>query len=277
MELDQNSALIEELHDPLTHYTLTHVLAWRSTKHLGFLKDIWSRSITGYLMSRSKTSHKAKQIKLHFKGHLSWKIALLLRNTYNAIRMWDRDRILRNFKFEMLCASVRGHTKYKLWLWRFQTYVSAILTPKEAKEYFWNCTACTNGCTKKISPMIIWWHCMNSYWKKNHQETGRELHIFECQESSSLSLSLSAHLQMEMKEKFEEHAASLKAWKTRTKTDSSNDVYLKINILLAARVFHSEAGRTYGSFDNFKNVFERNQLTFPNYIHGLQCKKIFEK
>lgn len=48
--------------------------------------------------------------------------------------MGDGDRILRNSKFEMLCASVRGHTKYKLWLWRFQAYVTAILTQKRLKK-----------------------------------------------------------------------------------------------------------------------------------------------
>lgn len=88
------------------------------------------------------------------------KKALLLRDTYNAFRMGDGDRILRNSKFEMLCDSVRGHTKYKLQLWRFQAYVTAILTPKEAEKYLWNCTASTNGGTEIIFPMIIWWYCM---------------------------------------------------------------------------------------------------------------------
>lgn len=54
---------------------------------------------------------------------------------------------------------------------------------------------------------------------------------------SAKKAALSAHLQMEMKENLEVNAASLKAGKTRTKTDSSNDVYLKMNELLAARVF----------------------------------------
>lgn len=67
--------------------------------------------------------------------------------------MGGGDRILRNSKFEMLCASVRGHTKYKLWLWRFQAYVTAILIQKEAKEYLWNCTASANGGTKKNIPI----------------------------------------------------------------------------------------------------------------------------
>lgn len=116
------------------------------------------------------------------------KNALLLRDTYNAFRMGDGDRILRNSKFEMLCASVRGHTKYmyKLWLWRFQAYVTAILTPKEAEEYLWNCTASTNGGTEQNIPNDNLVELHVQLVKINHQETGRELHIFECQESSSL-------------------------------------------------------------------------------------------
>lgn len=67
-------------------------------------------------------------------------------------------------------------------------------------------------------------------------------------------------MQMEMKGNLEESAASLIAGKSRTKTDSSNDVYLIMKELLAARVFHSEASRTYDSFDNFKDVYERINL-----------------
>lgn len=68
---------------------------------------------------------------------------------------------------------------------------------------------------------------------------------------SAKKATLSAH---------EENAVSLKAGKTRTKTDSSNDVYHIMNELLEARVFHSEAGRTYVSFDNFRGVYERINL-----------------
>lgn len=64
---------------------------------------------------------------------------------------------------------------------------------------------------------------------------------------SAKKAALSAH---------EENAVSLKAGKTRTKTDSSNDVYHIMNELLAARVFHSEAG----SFDNFRGEYERINL-----------------
>lgn len=42
------------------------------------------------------------------------KKVLLLRDIYNVFWMGDGDRILRNFKFEMLCDLVRGYIKYKL-------------------------------------------------------------------------------------------------------------------------------------------------------------------
>lgn len=73
------------------------------------------------------------------------KNALLLRDTYDAFSMCDGERIVRNAKFEFLCADVRKHTKYKLWLWRFVAYIIALLSPKQAYEYMWNCASSTTG------------------------------------------------------------------------------------------------------------------------------------
>lgn len=150
MKLDQNLALIQEIHDPLTkNYTCTWL---KEYKTLGFFKrhlikeHNWIFDVPEQDQSQSKTD----LIALYRASFM--KNALMLRDTYNAFRMGDGDRILRNSKFEMLCASVRGHTKYKLWLWRFQAYVTAILIQKEAKEYLWNCTASKNGGTEKNIP-----------------------------------------------------------------------------------------------------------------------------
>lgn len=63
------------------------------------------------------------------------KNALLLRDTYDAFSMCDGERIVRNAKFEFLCADVRKHTKYKLGLWRFVAYIIDLLSPKQAYEY----------------------------------------------------------------------------------------------------------------------------------------------
>lgn len=71
------------------------------------------------------------------------KNALLLRDTYDAFSMCDGERIVRNAKFEFLCADVRKHTKYKFLLWRFVAYIIALLSPKQAYEYILNCASST--------------------------------------------------------------------------------------------------------------------------------------
>ena len=68
------------------------------------------------------------------------KCALLLRDTYDAYRHGDGNRIFRNAKFEMLTCDVSHHTKYRLWLWRMLAYECALLSPQDAYEYKWNTT-----------------------------------------------------------------------------------------------------------------------------------------
>ena len=67
------------------------------------------------------------------------KCALILRDTNDAFKMGDGNRILQNSKFEMLCADVGKHSKYKLWLFRFVAYYVSLFTKKQAMEYLWNC------------------------------------------------------------------------------------------------------------------------------------------
>ena len=69
------------------------------------------------------------------------KCALLLRDTNDANRMGDGERIFLNAKFQMLLSRVGYHSKYQLWLFRFIAYCYSLLTPKMAYEYMWNCTA----------------------------------------------------------------------------------------------------------------------------------------
>lgn len=73
------------------------------------------------------------------------KCSLILRDTYDAYQMADGNRIFRNAKFEMLLADAFHHTKYRLWLWRFLAYENALLSPRQAFEYKWNCCSNTNG------------------------------------------------------------------------------------------------------------------------------------
>ncbi len=73
------------------------------------------------------------------------KQALIARDTWDAYKMGDGDRAIRNAKFEMLYASAAGHWKYRQWLFRMLAYEKAILTPRHAFEYKWNISANLQG------------------------------------------------------------------------------------------------------------------------------------
>ena len=66
------------------------------------------------------------------------KVGLLFRDTDDAYRMGDGNRLIRNAKYELLHFNQGHHIKYRLWMWRMLAYVKAILSQKEAYEYMWN-------------------------------------------------------------------------------------------------------------------------------------------
>ena len=73
------------------------------------------------------------------------KMALLARDTWDAYRMGDGDRVFRNAKLEMLYAFGTGRTKYRLWLWNMVANELACLTEREAFEYKWNISVNLKG------------------------------------------------------------------------------------------------------------------------------------
>lgn len=80
------------------------------------------------------------------------KCALILRDTSDAYKLGDGERILLNSKYEMQCAEIGIHSKYQLCLFRFIAYCTSIPSKKQAMEYIWNCTANTTGGVKKNIP-----------------------------------------------------------------------------------------------------------------------------
>lgn len=84
------------------------------------------------------------------------KCALLLRDTNDAYKMGDGNRVTTNAKFQMLLSRVGIHNKYQLWLFRYLAYIKCILSPKMAYEYMWNCSANLQGGMGKIYQMTIY-------------------------------------------------------------------------------------------------------------------------
>lgn len=58
------------------------------------------------------------------------KCALLLRDTNDAFKIENGNRVTTNAKFQMLLSRVGKHNKYQLWLFRYLTYIKCILSPK---------------------------------------------------------------------------------------------------------------------------------------------------
>ncbi|OWF41847.1 hypothetical protein KP79_PYT02112 [Mizuhopecten yessoensis] len=87
----------------------------------------------------NENSSKPDSIAIYRASFL--KCALLLRDTNNAYKMADGDRIAENAKFQLLLSRVGNHTKYQLWLFRFLAYMVALLSPRMTYEYKWNCTS----------------------------------------------------------------------------------------------------------------------------------------
>lgn len=94
------------------------------------------------------------------------KCAFLLRDTNDAYQMGDGNRILLNSKLQMLLSRMGNHSKYQFLLFRFMAYCYALLTPKMAYEYLWNCTANLQGNTCNNIPNDNLAHGSNATYKK---------------------------------------------------------------------------------------------------------------
>ena len=73
------------------------------------------------------------------------KMIMIARDTWDAYRMVDGDRVFRNAKLEFLYAYGTERTKYRLWLWNILAYEKALLTEREAFEYHWNISVNLKG------------------------------------------------------------------------------------------------------------------------------------
>lgn len=132
----------------------THVHVIESTRQKVTLRDICKMNITGCFIQQliSSESPSSNQDHIALWRSSFMKLALLLRDTEDAYKFGDGTRIFRNAKFEMMCADVANHSKYKLWLWRLLAYECALLSPREAFEYKWNCSSNIHGGLGKNIP-----------------------------------------------------------------------------------------------------------------------------
>lgn len=147
------------------------------------------------------------------------RMALLLHDTCDAYRMGDGERCFRNAKFEWLYAGALGHTKYKLWLWRYIAYIAAILSPRESFEYKWNiCQNLMGGVDQNVPND----NCVELQIKKiktqlNAQGANKSF-------NSAKVVTMSTQVIDTMKQKLMQVNNTVKAGRKRPEIDKSKDI-----------------------------------------------------
>ncbi|XP_056006637.1 uncharacterized protein LOC125680237 [Ostrea edulis] len=194
------------------------------------------------------------------------KCALLLRDTSDAYKLGDGNRIMDNSKFQMLLSGIAHHTKYQLWLFRFLANYHCLLSPREAFEYKWNCTTnMKGGCGDNI-PNDNLVEILVHRLKSKLQSQGANVTF-----SSARKAALTLQIQDEIKENLIEKSGMKKSGTTRSSTSMDKDIVLMVTELSAASVFDYIPGRKYDNFKNFNDLFSR--INIPELHKWLSKQK----
>ncbi|XP_062577634.1 uncharacterized protein LOC134239465 [Saccostrea cucullata] len=251
-ERDTQDILIKNMFDPmLKQYECT---CRKKYKTLGYFKRHLEKEHNWQFPT--ETVHDTQHTDKIAVWRASFmKTALILRDTCNAYKMGDGDRIFLNAKLEMLCASVAGHTKYQLWLWRMMAYEQAVLSPKKAMEYKWNTTANISGTVDGHIPNDNLVELCVQLIKKKLKEQGANFTL-----KSAQTTALACQIQEELKENIRQQLSKKAAGKSRTRSDKSADIALMLNEVISGGLFKNIPGRQFENFKNFKGVFEKVNL-----------------
>ncbi|KAK6167108.1 hypothetical protein SNE40_021211 [Patella caerulea] len=182
--------------------------------------------------------------------------ALLLRDTDDAYKFADGNRITRNAKFEFLLADVGHHWKYKQWLFRFLSYISATLTERESKEYIWNCTCNTAGGQGRNIPNDNLVELNVQAVKKKVQSQGANATF-----TSARKAAMSIKTQNNIRDNLLNQSGCKPSGKRKPEVVKLSDIRAIANACLKGNLFVVEPRRQLDSFTNFKNFFERIDAT----------------
>lgn len=183
------------------------------------------------------------------------KCALLLRDTNDAYKMGDGDRILCNAKFQMLLSRAGNHTKYQLWLFRFIAYCVSLLSPQMAYEYKWNCCTNLHGGTGHNIPNDNLVELLVQAIKKKVYAQGSNA-TYE----SVRKAALSTQIQEEITTNLENECNKKQSGTKRSTPSKHNDITAIISELNSAKVFDYIPGREYTQFPKFSEVFSCIQV-----------------
>lgn len=176
------------------------------------------------------------------------KCALLLRDTNDAYKMGDGDRVLNNAKFQMLLSRAGNHTKYQLWLFRYMANCLCLLTPRMAYEYKWNCSANLQGGLGNNIPCDNLVEILVQTVKKAVYAQGANASF-----SSVRKAALAIQVQDEIKNNIQKECDKKQSGKKRPPVSKLLDISAMASELVS--IFDIVPGREYPSFSGFNDVF----------------------
>lgn len=202
----------------------------------------------------TNSSSKKDHIALYRASFM--KYFLLLRDTNDAYKMGDGERILRNSKFQMLLSRIGNHVKYQLLLFRFMAYCFSLLTPRMAYEYIWNCTANLHGNLGHNIPNVNLVELLVQAVKKKVRAQGANA-TYESARSATLAL----QIQEEITHNMQEECKKGKGGTRRPEPSKGNDITAMVKELQSAEIFDYIPGREFSKFPGFSEVFSRVKVT----------------
>lgn len=246
-EVDDLTHKMEEMYDSgQSNYMCSE--CGRSYKTDGWFKKHLAKEHNWQFTEENFEESKQDRIAIYRSSFM--KCALILRDTNDAYKLGDGDRILRNSKFEMLCADVGKHTKYKLWLFRFIAYCISILSQKQVPEYLWNCTVNTAGGVAKNIPNDNLVEILVQSIKKKISQQGANATF-----SSARKAALSSQVQNAIRDNLSHECMVKHTGKTRPTVNKSSDIRLIVAELFKSEVFENRPGHSFNGFPDIKPIF----------------------
>lgn len=273
-EMDNQELLISEMYEVESkQYTCTCDRKYKTKGHFKRHLQNEHNWVFHTATEESSESPSSKQDRIALWRSSFMKLALLLRDTEDAYKFGDGTRIFRNAKFEMMCADVANHSKYKLWLWRLLAYECALLSPREAFEYKWNCSSNIHGGFGKNIPNDNLVEICVHVIKKKMREQGANL-TYE----SAKKIASCVQMQEEIRISVQQQLGMKTSGQTKPSVDKKKDLQLIINELRANDIFSYIPGRKFNAFKDFKDTFSRiNLVNLHKWITSQKERASFEQ
>lgn len=249
--LDFDVNRIKEMFDDLEQKYICNECK-RKYKTTGGLKRHLKTEHEWEFASDTNSDDKSKYDHIALYRASFMKCALFLRDTTDAFKICDGERITTNAKFQMLLSRVGNHTKYQLWLFRYLANCLVLLPPRLAYEYMWNCGANLHGGINHNIPNDNLVEILVQMAKKKLHSQGSNA-TFESVRRAALTMPI----QQEIKDNMEKECHVDAHGTRRPAVNKRNDIVAMVSELKSVNVFDNIPGREYNSFKLFKDVFSR--------------------